>query len=253
VANQWASEGAVLEVAAQHGVPVTQVQHGVLEHYYARAPIYGERFLVWGDFWQHAVRAPERAKVQVVNPGFKSTPPQKRRAGDGRRVTFFTAPLEIHRTWNAAVARWEVTHLLHTLRARGYRITIRVHPADRIADWQDAWRDLEGGVEGVRFDKDGSLASVLQETDLGLMFLSTVFLDCITSGIPMVALSWYQHMWLAPLEQAGVIHCARSIEHALELADHLTAPAASGHRFPVERFLAPAAPALKPQASQARA
>ncbi len=238
VANQWGSEGYLVQTARHLGVPVTQVQHGVLEQYYAYAPIYSDRFLVWGDFWREAVNPEARHRIQVVNPGFEVVPVARTRGPGPARVTFFTAPVQQLPFASPAVACWEVTTILDRLAAAGHPITVRVHPADRIETWRKAWIDNTGAVpSGVRFEKGGPLEAVLQETDVALMFLSTVFLNCVASGILVISLGWYPFIWREALEREGLIHFADSLEEVLALVRELGAkPVVRGN---LNRVMAP--------------
>lgn len=89
---------------------------------------------------------------------------------------------------------------------------------------------------GLRFSKEGSLESVLRETDVAFMFFSTVFLNCVASGIPVIGLGWYPHIWQKPLEATGTVHFARSLSEAIDLAE--TAEVPRGEKNVVDEFIA---------------
>lgn len=206
VANQWGSEAALIQLARAKKIPVIQVQHGVLEQYYSCAPIYSDRFLVWGEFWKRAVNPSEQSKVAVMNPGFEIGKAMHSQSNDAQpRVTFFTAPANIALFWNPSVALWETTTLLTDLHARGHSIMVRVHPADRIEMYRRAL------PSDVSFSKGGSLEAVLDQTDVALMAFSTVFLNCLASGIPVIGTGWYPFIWQAPLNAGGYIRFADSL------------------------------------------
>jgi hypothetical protein len=227
VANQWGSEAALIQLARAKKIPVTQVQHGVLEQYYHAAPIYSDRFLVWGEFWKRAINPAEQSKVVVVNPGFEISQSARTHSGETQpRVTFFTTPAPIALFWNPSVALWETVTLLDTLNARGHAVTVRVHPADRIEAYQHAWREHCGRLPArVSFEKGGSLEPVLAKTDVAMMAFSTVFLNCLASGIPIISTGWYPFMWQAQLQAGGYIHLADSLAQAQASVDlPLSAP-----------------------------
>ncbi len=223
VANQWGSEAALIQLARAKKIPVTQVQHGVLEQYYHYAPIYSEHFWVWGEFWKRAVNPAEQSKVAVMNPGFEVRPSAHARSDATQaRVTFFTAPAHVALFWNPSVAVWETVTLLDALSARGHSITVRVHPADRIELYQRAWRKHCGPIPArVGFNKGGSLEPVLAQTDVALMAFSTVFLNCLASGIPVVGMGWYDFMWRQAMMDGGYIRFADSMA---SVPDAITSP-----------------------------
>ncbi len=230
VANQWGSEGALIQAARYRRIPVTQVQHGALEQYYDCAPIYSDRLLVWGEFWKRAVNGAEQSKVQVVNPGFEVSAKAVRsnRGESMPRVTFFTAPANVVLFWNPSVVLWETVALLDELTTRRHSMTVRVHPADQIDKYRQAWIKHCGRLpDGVSFEKGGSLEPVLAKTDVALMAFSTVFLNCLASGIPVVGLGWYPFMWQAQLQEGGYIRFANSLGKVKCLTDLPPSPASN--------------------------
>jgi hypothetical protein len=69
------------------------------------------------------------------------------------------------------------------------------------------------------------------------MYISTVLLNCVASGIPVVALGWYPTVWRRALEQASVARFADSLAQAVEA---LTEPAPGGEAPSLDGLLAPA-------------
>jgi hypothetical protein len=238
VANQWGSEGELMMLAKARGIPVTQVQHGALHRYFAVAPVLSDRFLVWGSFWRSALKTREAGNVEIVNPGF-DVPPLDRHAtiGAKRRVTFLTTPLHLGAFWNPEATLREVAELVRRLIGRGHPVLMRIHPSDRVEVWERSLRTAMGSLPpGLRFSKEGSLESVLRETDVAFMFFSTVFLNCVASGIPVIGLGWYPHIWQKPLEATGTVHFARSLSEAIDLAE--TAEVPRGEKNVVDEFIA---------------
>ena len=244
VANQWGSEGELIQVANKMGIPVTQVQHGALHRYYANSSIYSERFFVWGQFWRDLLKSSERGKVEVFNPGLDVIRVErKRNKAGGKHITFLTSPLDAAMFWNPEATLQEVSSLIRDLVKQGYTILMRIHPSDQISLWRRSLEMVIGSVpQEVQFSKGGSLDSVLQETDLALMFFSTVFLNCIASGIPVIGLGWYPHIWRKPLEKSGVIHFADSIPEVMRLVESLLQQ--PSQIIGVEHFLAPVPPSI---------
>jgi hypothetical protein len=212
VANQWGSEGTLIRVAQTKGIPVTQVQHALLEPSYLFAPIYSDRFLAWGRFWRDSLPDLERAKAEIVCPPFEVAERPLGQAGEA--VTFFTAPTERRPLWNGTAAQREALAVLQGLGA-ACPVMVRVHPADSILTWQQAWQRLTGAVgANVTFDKGGELQRVLPRTRTALMYLSTVLMNCLASEVPMVSLGWYPTLWRERLEKMSAVNFADSIVQA---------------------------------------
>ncbi|MDP9331627.1 MAG: hypothetical protein M3P11_13465 [Actinomycetota bacterium] len=214
VANQWGSESAALQLAAREGISTTQVQHGVLEQYYAFAPIRSSRFLVWGEFWKSLLPRSEQSVVAVDDPGGWSAP----RTGTPEQVAFFSQPLGTYPLVNAETFFREVIDLLSGLRERGMEVVLRVHPQERVDDWMRAW-DRWGVGPTLPIDKHGSLDDTLRRTAVAITPLSTVMLSCVARAIPVVTLGWYGSVWKDALRQSGSVAVAGSISEAISLVE----------------------------------
>jgi hypothetical protein len=202
---------------------VTQVQHGALHRYFSVSPILSDRFLVWGSFWRNVLRAGKSANVEIVNPDVDVVPLDRDvTKAVKKRVTFLTTPLHLGLFWNPEATLREIAELVKRLEGRGHPVLIRIHPSDRVELWERSLRATLGSLpSSLRFSKDDPLESVLRETDVALMFFSTVFLDCLASGIPVIGLGWYPHIWQKPLGEMGAVRFADSIQEAVELVETL--------------------------------
>jgi len=223
VANQWGSEGGLVQVARKLGIPVTQVQHGALHRYYPVASIHTNRFFVWGQFWKDRLKGSGEGKAEVFNPGLDVLPVERKRQSAGKKqITVLTTPIHEIMFWHPDTILREVSALVKDLLNNGYAVLMRLHPGDQITPWRRALEAATGSSSPeVRFSKEEPLASILQETDLAIMFFSTVFINCIASGIPVIGLGWYPHIWQGPLKQSGVVHFASSVAEVVEFANRL--------------------------------
>ncbi len=211
-ANQWASEGCMLQVAQAHNVPVTQVQHGTLEQYYTCAPIYSERFLVWDEFSAASVNQREKERVFISDPAnthsaFKNkTSPAK-----NARITFFSQPPQVVVFWNPSVMAWETSALLKEFLARGWMVTLRAHPMDQFELYTPFLQQADGALsDALTLDKGTPLEPLLGKTDIALMIFSSVAFDCIAHQIPVLGLGWYEFFQKRAVESAGLIAFANS-------------------------------------------
>jgi hypothetical protein len=210
VGNQWGSEGLMVQLARNHGLPVTQVQHGVLERYFRWSEISSDRFVVWGELWRTVLPEGERAKTEV-RPW--PTPVAGRQRGDS--ITFFTqpsTPLVDNRS-----ARQEVTLLLRDLLALGYPIRVRVHQSDSATEWLTAWEATGLSRDRILIEKETSLEETLSRTGAALLLSSTVFLECVARQIPVIALGWFPIPHRAELLRAGTLTVADSRSEAIDL------------------------------------
>jgi hypothetical protein len=226
VADQWGSEGILCQAAGNLGVPVHQVQHGALHRFFAFSPVYSGRFRVWGEFWRNVLPPSERGKAEVFNPGLSTLPGKRCKKGSAEKtVLFLTSPLHRGILWNADAVLDEFVRLMADLRERGHRIVVRIHPAEAVEFWSVPLKEKFGTLPPeIRFSKEEPLSAILEEADLAIMFFSTVFLDCLASGIPVIALGWYPHIWQKPIESRGIVHFARSLAEVSSLVDSTPNP-----------------------------
>lgn len=221
-ANQWGIEGWLALLAQRRGIPVLQLAHGVVGgHLYTRTPVLSDALVVWGDFWRRLWPAGERQKILVYNPrGLMA--PIARRPGSGRpRLTFFSWPLSQLRFYNEVETLNALLPLLHRLLERGCRLRIRAHPLENPAGILALWRARFGPPPPhLTISKARPLEADLAETDLALMFRSTVLLRCLVSGIPVVMPGWMDFGWSERLEPGGGIFAAPDFAR---LEDRLTA------------------------------
>jgi hypothetical protein len=185
------------------------------------------------------LKASERQKVEIFNPGLEVAPVERQGEPSGKKqITILTSPANAGTLWNPEVTRREVSIFVKHLLDRGYKVLMRVHPGDQMAFWRRSLAGVIGSLPAeIRFSKGGPLGAVLRETDLAVMFFSTVFLNCLSSGIPVIGLGWYPHIWREPLERAGMIRFARSIDEALRMVNHFIEEPT--HPLEMERLLAP--------------
>jgi hypothetical protein len=211
-ANQWGSEATVLETARLRAVPTVQVQHGVLEEYYSTSQIRSDRFLVWGEAWRDAVPASERERTEIRDPRATRPLPKLR----GGCVTFFTQPFTPAEYVNPWVYRREAVRSLATIARTGARTIVRVHPRDSVDGWRSALKKWAPS-ERVELDSRGPLDDVIRRTRVAVTVSSTVFLECLRHGVPVVASDSYPIAWKTLLEEEGALAFAGSSKDVVRL------------------------------------
>ncbi len=209
VGNQWGSEGLVTQLARKHGVPVTQVQHGVLQRYFRWSEISSDRFVVWDELWRTILPEGERDKTEVRT---WAMPVSNSERGDS--ITFFTQPSTP--LVDNASARHEVVRLLRDVVALGHPVRVRVHQSDSATDWVAAWDATGGRRDRILFEKETALEETLSRTNVALLLSSTVFLECAARGIPVVVLGWFPMPHRRELLDAGMLTVAMSRSEAVE-------------------------------------
>ena len=218
-ASQWGLEGWFTQVAMSRGIPVLQLMHGVLGgHLYTRTPVVSDGLVTFGQFWKTLWPASEQRKIVSHNPeGYIKKVGSK--FGAGRpRLTFFSWPVYNLAHYNGSEFTDQIIHLLNRLIvANACEVTVRAHPAENPYVFVQRWRHLFGRDAALpRISKQEPLSDILEDTDVALMLRSTVMLNCLASGIPVVMPGWIPTGWNEALE---AIRAEQQIYLARDFAD----------------------------------
>ncbi|HEY6328538.1 MAG TPA: hypothetical protein VI756_04305 [Blastocatellia bacterium] len=197
-ASQWGLEGWLTRIARKRGIAVLQIAHGVLGGYfYTGTPIASDALVVSGDFWRQLWPIDQQPNIFTYSP-VGHVPRIERSESSGRpRLTFFSWPLQLLPHYCASDYTDQVIQLLHRLISGGEcDVTVRAHPAENPHVFVQRWNHFYGKEACLpRISKQEPLSDVLEQTDLALMLRSTVLLNCLANGIPVVMPGWVPTGW----------------------------------------------------------
>jgi hypothetical protein len=197
--------------------------HGVLGGYlYTQTPILSDAMVVPGEFWKNLWPKDQRHKIFVFNPpGYfaKISRPLNRRP---RNLTFFSWPLAMLPYYNFYEITDGFIRIFHSLLAdKTTHVTIRAHPLENPQDLTSRWHELYGPLPArLRIVKEEPLEVTLKNTDLALMYRSTVMLNCLANDIPVVMPGWIDYGWndgLVELSNCYLARDFRDLEERLRL------------------------------------
>jgi hypothetical protein len=197
-ANQWGIEGWFSEIAKKRGIPVMQIMHGVMGvHFYTETSIISDVMVVPGEFWRNLWSEHERHKIFVFNPPGLISRVKKDQTIPKRVLTYFSWPLHKLPFYSSSELTNGFIDIFHRLLAQeGCEILVRCHPLENPSDFVGRWKVLHGSLPTrIRISKHEPLDCVLAETDVALMFRSTVMLNCLVNDIPVVMPGWINFGW----------------------------------------------------------
>jgi hypothetical protein len=218
MANQWGIERWFTQIARARGIPVLQAMHGVLGGYlYTQTPIISDVVVTYGEFWRELWPADQRHKMISLAPQSVSRPTRHR--VPARRLTFFSWPLNNLEFYNAAELSGGFNEMFAFLIGIGMAVTVRAHPLENPRDFVARWKEKHGALPGgLKVVKSESLERTLDDTDMALMFRSTVMLDCLARGIPVLMPGWIDFSWNDALRGLPCVYLARDFD---DLRDQL--------------------------------
>jgi hypothetical protein len=213
MANQWGIEGWVSHLARRRGIPLLQIMHGILGGYlYTRTPVLSDAMVVPGEFWRTLWPSDERQKIIAYNTTQKRKQTTRKISPSKRRLTFFSAPLRSISYYNFSEFMDGFARIFEQILANhDHEIHVRVHPLENPADFVSRWKFVAGSVPAnLKIGKHEPLESVLAETNLALMFRSTVMLNCLENSIPVIIPGWVDFGWNNALLEVPGVYLARS-------------------------------------------
>ncbi len=212
MANRWGIEGWFTQIARNYGIPVLEVLHGVLGGYfYTSTPILSDAMVVPGEFWRSLWPEDQQRKILVFNPPKGDVKKvQKSRYSNRRRLTFFSWPLLLSTFYNFSELTGGFIQIFRNLLSKGnYEILVRCHPLENPSDFIKRWEFFYGPLPaGLQVGKHEPLDEVLAQTDVALMFRSTVMLNCLVNRIPVIMPGWIDFGWNQALVNVPGVYLA---------------------------------------------
>jgi hypothetical protein len=238
-------ERALLRSQSAKDIPCVMLQHGVMHWVYAVADQPVSTFLLRGEFFQRVLNEQLRRKSVICNfPQQKRTTvevaPQLR-----RDVLFITTPYDVPTLFHPAELQEILGRLLRFCASCCRRLVIRVHPLEKISFYQSLVQGLQqtpgAGVEVV-YSQGPGVEDVLARSCVAVLYFSTMFLDCLRHGIPMISFAWHWFPNKRHYEEEGIFNFVRSLSELEELLGKGIAGKLRSRRSGLEHFLAATRP-----------
>jgi hypothetical protein len=232
-------EAYALLAARKCGVPTIMLQHGTIgaDCLASEPPI--DYYIVWGKFWQHFLPEKTRNKSQVLNIPYKSEPKAHNR--QGRSLLFLTTSYSMEPFWTESDLDDILAVLLQCALNQCAELIIRVHPLERVGLYRGRIESIGSGKERVIpiiYSQGGSLDALLARSAVAVTYSSTVFLDCIRRGIPIVSFDWHHFSYKRQIEKYGMFHFAQNLAHLRELLTGTLQGSVQGYVGTTEPFMA---------------
>jgi hypothetical protein len=238
VVGNGAFEGPLLQLARARGIPTLLLQHGILGDYYQLMDQPADTLLVRGEFWKEFVAERMRERTHVLN--IPREAPASPRTGTTGKILFLSS-VDAALTHTHESDLYEIVErLLRVSVATRRTLVVRVHPMEPVG----YYRAIVGRISAelkltpdVEYSQGPGLDAVLVSTAVAVTYSSTVFLDCLRLGIPIVSFDWHDFAYKSLVEQHGVFHFAHDLAELESLVERATRGALSGSND-YDRFLA---------------
>ena len=197
-------------------VPVVMLQHGIMHWVYAVTDEPVDVFLLRGPFFQRCLNECLRRKTVILNfpqapkPG---VPKQLENASDS--ILFITASYDTPELFHREDLRDILRSLLRVAHSTGRRLVIRVHPMDKISLYQQRVAKLQqelGIKAGVSYSQGPGAEEVVARSCVAVLYFSTMFLDCLRHGIPIVSFGWHWFPNKRRFEEERIFNFASNLQ-----------------------------------------
>ncbi|MFZ0734777.1 MAG: hypothetical protein WAM79_20840 [Candidatus Sulfotelmatobacter sp.] len=226
-------------------VPTVMLQHGVMHWVLAVTNEPVDVFLLRGPFFQRSVSEKLRSKTVILNiPDTTGTPPAAEPSGR-ENILFITAPYELAALSHRDDRRDILRSLLRAAHANRCPLIVRVHPMEKISFYQGIVRELQqdlGFQVDVSYSQGPGAEQILLRSCVAVLYSSTMFLDCLRRGIPIVSFGWHWFPNQKQYEKEEIFNFARDLEHLEKLLNRGIEGGLPVRHSGLEQFLAPTPP-----------
>jgi|SRR4051794_1033437 hypothetical protein len=221
--------------------PVIMLQHGIMHWVYSVTDQPVDVFVVRGPFFERMLSEKLRRKTVVRNfpePQHADTPSR-----DGHRdsILFITTPYDVPAMFHIEDRQDILRAVLRAAEAARRPVIVRVHPLEKVSDYKESIErlKLELGLRvEVSYSQGSEVERALGKSCVAILHFSTMFLDCLRHGIPIVSFAWHWFPNKSHFEKEQIFQFARDLQDL----EALIVQGASG-RLPIrcsslEQFLA---------------
>jgi len=201
-------------------VPVVMLQHGIMHWVYAVADQPVDVFLLRGPFFQRVINDRLRRKTVIRNfpePKADVAQPAARVRDD---ILFITTPYDVLTLFHPEDLRDILRSLLRVSHASHRRLSIRVHPQEKISAYEKTVSELHSEIglrAEVSYSQGPGVEEVFARSCVAVLYFSTMFLDCLRHGIPIVSFGWHWFPNKRQFEEEGIFNFASDLKKLEEL------------------------------------
>lgn len=223
-------EGYALHITRQKRIPTLLLQHGVLGDFYQFCNYPVDHVIVRGEFWYQFL-APSTATHSIILNPPRAIKKVTKNTEKSCIVfcTFCLCDRDILKTVLEAVANAQGT------------LVIRVHPLERIVDYQNIVNQLSIKLSSpieVQYSQGPGLSELLEQAAGVILSASTIFLDCLYYQTPIISFDWHHFPYKKQIKPYGVFHFAKSLSDLSHLIQQAARKELMSYQGSSELFLA---------------
>jgi hypothetical protein len=235
-------ERSLLQSPIAQRIPSLMLQHGIMHRVYAVADQPVTYFLIRGKFFLNLLNERLRQKTIICNHPERTAPISDRHSSSRRGILFITMPYEVAPLFHRADLRDILRCLLRVSYHSGRQLLIRVHPLESTSSYQELVSEIqrESGLRSeVIYSQGPGSEDILARSSVAILFFSTMFLDCMRHGIPIVSLNWHWFPNKEHFKHAGIFNFASDLRDLERLVQRAIEGQLPSRLASLSEFLAP--------------
>ena len=211
VVGNTAFEGYLLQPARAAQVPTVLLQHGMLGEHCKHFDEPADHLVVTNRFSRDSLAPETRGRAVVL--GLPQSDVPKRR--EGHALLFITLP------WCQEGDLQEILRVVARTAARAQRpLIVRVHPVETIESYRRRFEQIvsrDGLALEIEYSQGGDPSAVVRRCAAAVLFWSTMFIDCVRWGVPVVSPGWHDFHFKSRVAPYGIFRFASSLAHLADL------------------------------------
>ena len=156
-------------------------------------------------------------------------------------ILFLTAPYSVQEFFNELDLDEILQSLLNVAAAHKTKLLVRVHPMESVDYYRAKIEKLGSGANAsaeVQFSHGPGLEEAVRNACVAVTYCSTVFLDCLRAGVPIVSFGWHDFSFKQKIGDRRVFHYAQSLAKLEALVGAAIKGKLHSHSGDEEPFLA---------------
>lgn len=205
-------EGYALHKAKDKKIPTILLQHGVLADYFPYFDYPVDQYIVRGKFFYERLSAASQKRASICNLQKKIK--QINLKSVRNAIIFVTTPLHLKYLFIETDLDSILLILLQTVAINSAELIIRVHPVERVNDYQKRINPLLKQIPSkvtIHYSQGDNFDTLIINAAAVITFESTIFLDCISYRIPVIGFGWHDFCWKENIKPFGIFYFAEDL------------------------------------------
>lgn len=213
-------------LAKKRNIATVSCHHGALDWRYRVVSTYADTIIAKSemeqDYLSRVCGIPaDQIQLGASGPSVKTS--EKRKAGSGHAIVFFSEPYEANKARGDEIYKEVIPRLADIAIEEGRKLIVKLHPFESVRRRKSLVRKIltveQRRVLRLEIVSGPLTPQLLEQTWFGVTVLSTVAMECAAMGIPCFLCKWLEYPHHEYGEQFRRFAVAHTLQSGAELLD----------------------------------